>query len=123
MDVGERFFSLLSLQLPDSPNEQKPRSGRVGTRPDGASLLGKRLAKDDLTVHRDGREDQRQSLAVAMRPCGPDFCPEAVVALFGDVPCLEGGRLGFGLVTVLRWPPISLCHLGLESERADAAQI
>ena len=28
-----------------------------------------------------------------------------------------------GLVTVLRRSPISLCHLGLECERADAAQI
>ena len=29
----------------------------------------------------------------------------------------------FGLVTVLCWSPISLCHVGLECERADAAQI
>ena len=28
-----------------------------------------------------------------------------------------------GLVPVLRRSPISLCHLGLERERADAAQI
>jgi K+-transporting ATPase ATPase A chain len=31
--------------------------------------------------------------------------------------------LYIGLVTVLRRSPISLCHLGLECERADAAQI
>lgn len=28
-----------------------------------------------------------------------------------------------GLVTVLRRSPISLCHLGFERERADAAEI
>ena len=28
-----------------------------------------------------------------------------------------------GLVTVLRRSPVSLCHLGFECERADAAQI
>jgi hypothetical protein len=28
----------------------------------------------------------------------------------------------FGLVTVLRRSPISLCHPGFESERADAGQ-
>ena len=31
--------------------------------------------------------------------------------------------VGFGLVTVLRRSPISLCHLGFKRERADAAQI
>jgi len=28
----------------------------------------------------------------------------------------------YGLVTVLRRSPVSLCHLGFECERADAAQ-
>lgn len=34
-----------------------------------------------------------------------------------------GRRWHFGLVTVLCRSPISLCHLGFERERADAAQI
>jgi dihydrofolate reductase len=34
-----------------------------------------------------------------------------------------GSARGTGLVTVLRRSPISLCHLGLECERANAAQI
>ena len=39
-----------------------------------------------------------------------------------DLPPLLAQSL-VGLVTVLRRSPISLCHLGLECERADAAQI
>ena len=58
-------------------------------RPDKASLLGERLAKDDLAADRDDREDQRKPLAVAVRPCGSDFGPETVVALVGDMPGLE----------------------------------
>jgi hypothetical protein len=34
-----------------------------------------------------------------------------------------GAALQLGLVTVSCRSPISLCHLGLECERADAAQI
>jgi hypothetical protein len=54
------------------------------------------LAKDDLAVHRDDREDQRKTLAVAVRPCGSDFGPEAFVTFVGDMPCLEGRRFGSG---------------------------
>ncbi len=64
-------------------------------RPDRASLLGKRLAKDDLPVHRHDREDQRKAFAVAVRPCGSYLGPETVVALVGDVVGLKGWGLGF----------------------------
>jgi hypothetical protein len=74
----------------------KALSGRVETRPDRASLLGKRLAKVDLPVHRNDREDQRKPLAVAVRPSGTNFRSEAVVALVGDLASLKGGRFEFG---------------------------
>ena len=64
-------------------------------RPDKASLLGERLAKDDLTVHRDHREDKRKPLAVAVRPCGSDLGPKTVIALVHDVVDLKGRGLGF----------------------------
>ena len=67
--------------------------------------LEERLAEDDLPVHRNDREYQRKPLAVAVGPCGSDFGPEAVFALVGDMPGLEGW--GFGFVGCCA---LSACH-------------
>lgn len=48
-------------------------------------------------------------------------------AFAGPLGVIAGAAAGIvvstGLVTVLRRSPVSLCHLGFEGERADAAQI
>ena len=66
---GQKFIFRLRVLTPEKRREIAPA-------PLVESLLGKRFAKDDLTVHRDDREDQRQTFAVAVWPSGADFGPE-----------------------------------------------
>jgi hypothetical protein len=76
--------------------KDRQNGARLTARRSCESRLGDWFAKDDLAVHRNDRQDQRETLAVAVGPCGSDFCPETVVAFVGDVPCLEGRGFGFG---------------------------
>ena len=60
------------------------------------------------------RERQAQKSEIS----GPGFLHGDGYARFKDCRWCKTG-----LVTVLRRSPVSLCHLGFECERADAAQI
>lgn len=64
--------------------------------------IGERLAKDNLAVHRNDREDQRKALAVAVGPSGSNLGPECIIAFAGDMLGLEGGRFGVIAALVVR---------------------
>lgn len=102
--------------------------------------LDKRVAALDKEIARRAREDEvaRQLMTIpgigpitataiaAIAPLAEKFAKgRDFAAWLGLVPkqASMGGKQKLGLVTVLCRSPISLCHLGFEGERADAAQI